>query len=158
MVQAGCAILFCVGSKTKASFISPMLLLKTQKLPQGESWLYELKIDGYRSIGFKNGGAVHLRSRNDKDFSRTYPTIVKALSPIPDETVLDGVIVALDDAGRPSFNALQNLGSNNVPLVFFVFDVMVLEGLDLTREPLQRRRELLEQRVLSKLTEPIKYS
>jgi ATP-dependent DNA ligase len=93
-----------------------MLLLKTEKLPQGENWLYELKVDGYRSIAFKTGGKVHLRSRNDKDFSRAYPAIVKALSGLPDETVIDGEIVALDDTGRPSFNALQNLGSNNVPL------------------------------------------
>jgi ATP-dependent DNA ligase len=46
-----------------------MLLLKTERLPAGENWLYELKIDGYRSIAFKTGGKVHLRSRNDKDFS-----------------------------------------------------------------------------------------
>jgi len=72
--------------------------------------------------------------------------------------VIDGEIVALDDSGRPSFNALQNRGSNNVPLMYYVFDVMVLEGVDLTPEPLFRRRELLEQRVLSKLSAPIKYS
>jgi ATP-dependent DNA ligase len=135
-----------------------MLLLKTDKLPQGGNWLYELKIDGYRSIAFKNLGKVHLRSRNDKDFSRAYPAIVKSLSVLPDETVIDGEIVALDDVGRPSFNALQNLGSNNVPLVYYIFDVMVLKGLDLTREPLTRRRELLEERVLPKLSDPIKYS
>jgi hypothetical protein len=48
-----------MATKTKASFISPMLLLKTERLPEGESWLYELKIDGYRSIAFKTGGTVH---------------------------------------------------------------------------------------------------
>jgi DNA ligase D-like protein (predicted ligase) len=120
--------------------------------------IYELKIDGYRSVAFKTRGSVHLRSRNDKDFSRAYPEIVRALSGLPDETVIDGEIVALDDSGRPSFNALQNRGSNNVPLMYYVFDVMVLEGVDLTPEPLFRRRELLEQRVLSKLSAPIKYS
>ena len=145
----------------KASFISPMLLLSTNKLPEGENWLYELKVDGYRSIAFKTGGRIYLRSRNDKDFSTTYRGIANALSALPDETVIDGEIVALDEAGRPSFNALQNLGSSgssNVPLIYYIFDVMVLEGVDLTREPLSRRRELIEEKILPKLSEPIKYS
>jgi len=127
-------------------------------LPEGENWLYELKIDGYRSVAFKTGGTVHLRSRNNKDFSAAYPGIVDALSGLPDETVIDGEIAAIDEAGRPSFNALQNLGSNNIPLVYYFFDVMVLEARDLTREPLYRRRELLEKRILPKLSDPIKYS
>jgi len=147
-----------MATKTKASFISPMLLLKTERLPEGESWLYELKIDGYRSIAFKTGGKVHLRSRNDKDFSTTYTAIVKALSELPDETVIDGEIVALDEVGRPSFSALQNLGSNNVPLMYYIFDVMLLEGVDLTHEPLFRRRELLEQGILPRLSDPVRYS
>jgi len=64
----------------------------------------------------------------------------------------------LDEAGRPSFSALQNLGSNNVPLMYYIFDVMLLEGVDLTHEPLFRRRELLEQRILPRLSDPVRYS
>src|SRR4029079_687483 len=135
-----------------------MLLLKTERLPAGENWLYELKIDGYRSIGLKTGGKVHLRYRNDNDFSAAYPGIVRALSGLPDETVIDGEIVALDDAGRPSFNTLQNLGSNKVPILYYIFDLMVREGFDVSRDGLGRRRELLEDKVLSKLSDPIKYS
>jgi ATP-dependent DNA ligase len=56
----------------------------------------------------KADGEVRLRSRNDKDFSRKYPMIAKALATIPDETVIDGEVVALDPDERPSFNALQN--------------------------------------------------
>jgi DNA ligase D-like protein (predicted ligase) len=157
-MDARWAILLCVADKNKASFIPPMLLVRTEKLPEGEDWLYELKLDGFRSIAFKTGGKVYLRSRNNKDFNATYPSIVKALAHMPDETVIDGEIVALDEAGRPSFGALQNYGSGNIPIVYYVFDVMVLEGVDVMREPLSRRRELLEQKILPDLVEPIKYS
>ena len=151
-------ILFCVTDKSKASFIPPMLLVRTEKLPEGNDWLYELKFDGYRSIAFKTGGKIYLRSRNNKDFNATYQGIVKALAKMPDETVIDGEVVALDEAGRPSFSGLQNYGSSEIPILYYVFDVMVLEGTDVMREPLYRRRELLEQKILPQLIEPIKYS
>ena len=101
---------------------------------------------------------VHLRSRNDKDFNGRYPTVVKALGAIPDETVLDGEIVALDESGRPSFNVLQNYGSAPAPVFFYAFDVMVLDGRDVMSEPLDRRRELLLHKVLNKLEEPVRFS
>src|SRR5262245_47249170 len=135
-----------------------MLLLTTEKLPEGQDWRYEVKLDGFRSIAFKTGRKVYLRSRNNKDFNASYPGIVKALDSMPDETVIDGEVLALDEAGRPSFSALQNYGSSDVPLVYYIFDVMVLAGVDVMREPLSHRRELLEQKVLPHLTEPIKYS
>ena len=90
--------------KAKAHFIDPMLLLKTEKLPEGADVLYEIKLDGYRSIAFKIGGKVHLPSRNDNDFASRYPSIAKALQAMPDETVIDGEVVALDADGKPSFN------------------------------------------------------
>jgi hypothetical protein len=62
-----------------------MLLLRTDKLPEGPEWLTELKLDGYRAIGFKTGDKIHLRSRNDNDFNARYPRIVKALAAMPDE-------------------------------------------------------------------------
>lgn len=80
----------------KARFIEPMLLHRTETLPEGGSWTYELKLDGFRAEAIKSGGRVHLRSRNDKDFNPKYPAIVTALAAMPEETVIDGEIVALD--------------------------------------------------------------
>ena len=145
-------------SHTKARFTDPMLLLRTDRLPEGATWQYEIKLDGYRAIAFKSGGRVQLRSRNDKEFGGKYPAIVKALAAMPDETVIDGEVIALDPAGRPSFNALQNYGSSATPLFYYVFDVLILAGEDVTSEQLVRRRELLQTRVLSKLDEPIRES
>ena len=135
-----------------------MLLMRTDSLPDSPQWLYELKLDGYRAIAFKCDGVVHLRSRNDNDFSGRYPGVVKGLAKMPDNTVIDGEVIAFDDDGRPSFNALQNYGSAAAPVIYYVFDVMVLAGRDVMREPLERRRELLEQKVLPKLAEPVRYA
>jgi bifunctional non-homologous end joining protein LigD len=117
-----------------------------------------LKLDGYRALAIKTAGKVHLRSRNDNDFNARYPRIVKALADLPDETVIDGEIVALDEHGRPSFNSLQNYGSAGAPLHFFIFDVLILKGKDVMGDPLMRRRELIEEHILPKLAEPIRYS
>ena len=135
-----------------------MLLLRTDSLPAGEQWLYELKLDGYRAVAFKRNGGVHLRSRNDKNFNGSYPAVVAALARLPDDTVIDGEIVAFDEEGRPSFNALQNNGANATPIAYYVFDVMVLAGKDVRHEPLHERRQLLEKKVLPLLPEPVRYS
>ena len=80
------------------------------------------------------------------------------LKALPDETVVDGEIVALDESGKPSFNALQNHGSSETPLFYYVFDVLVLNGREVINETLVSRRGLLEKRVLPKLADPIRYS
>jgi DNA ligase D-like protein (predicted ligase) len=144
--------------RIKAGFIEPMLLWRTDALPDDAArWEYQLKFDGYRAIAFKTGGKVQLRSRNDNDFSLRYPSVVKGLATLPDETVVDGEIVALDEDGRPSFSALQHSGSSNATIVYYVFDVMVLGGRDVRGEPFDARRELLRRRVITKLTEPVRH-
>ena len=143
---------------SSARFIEPMLLLRTDSLPDSDQWMYELKLDGYRAIAFKRDGVVHLRSRNDNDFSRRYSRVVSGLAKLPDNTVIDGEVIAFDEDGRPSFSVLQNYGSAAAPTVYYVFDLMMLAGRDLMREPLEKRRELLEKTVLPKLTEPVRYA
>jgi len=77
-------------------------------------------------MAIKSSGKVQLRSRNDNNFNSRYPGLVKALASMPDETVIDGEVVALDEDGRSSFNSLQNYGG--VPLHFFIFDLLILRG------------------------------
>jgi ATP-dependent DNA ligase len=91
-------------------------------------------------------------------FGGRYPRIAAALARLPDETVVDGEVVALGEDGRPSFNALQNYGSSRGEFLFYVFDVLILAGRDVMTETLSARRALLEKRVLPRLREPIRAS
>ncbi|HZM95575.1 MAG TPA: hypothetical protein VFB92_19225 [Vicinamibacterales bacterium] len=145
-------------ARAKARFLPPMLLLPTDRLPDDPAkWEYQLKLDGYRAIAFKSANTLRLRSRNDNDFSGRYAAVLRGLAKLPDETVIDGEIVALDAEGRPSFNTLQNSVGSPARIVYYVFDVMVLAGRDVSRETLTTRRELLERKVLPTLAEPVRY-
>jgi bifunctional non-homologous end joining protein LigD len=73
-----------------------MLLLRAERLAEGPDWLYEPKLDGYRALAIKSYGVAHLQSRNNKSFDSKYPAIVQALARVPDETVIDGEVVARD--------------------------------------------------------------
>src|SRR5216684_7591584 len=112
-------------------FHEPMACLAVAEVPAGSEWEYELKFDGYRAIVFKTRNRVHLASRNGKDFSQRFAELVRPLKPLPDETVIDGEIVALDGSGHPSFNLLQNYATRDYCLVYYVFDLLILAGEDL---------------------------
>jgi len=130
------------GTQRGFSFIEPMKALPVEKLPEGD-WLYEIKHDGYRALAFKDGKDVRLVSRNRKAFD--YPQLLDALKLLPAKRViLDGEIAALDEKGRSSFQLLQMFkSSGNVPLLYYVFDLLFLEGKDLREEPLTTRRRFL---------------
>lgn len=141
---------------TRAGFVEPMLLLPASDLPEGAAWSYEPKLDGYRAIAVKADGRVQLRSPNNKDFNEKYPAVAAALAALPNETVIDGEVVALDESGRPSFNLLQNCGSSDSSAFYYVFDVLVVSGQYVMSEPLAKRRDLLRKHILPTLKDPIR--
>ena len=129
--------------KREAEFIEPMECAPVAKLFDGLRWLYEIKLDGYRAIAVKSGG-VNLFSRRHKSFNHQYPYLVEALRELPEGTVVDGEVVALDDSGRPNFNLLTQFRSEASRIHYFIFDLLVCNGHDLTELPLKERREVMK--------------
>lgn len=128
-----------------ASFIEPMECLAVSKIPEGSQWTYEIKLDGYRAVAVKSGSTVSLRSRRNKSFNAQYPYLLDPLSDLPDDCVVDGEIVALDDGGTPNFHLLQEFRKQASRIHYFIFDLLVCEGRDLMKLPLSERRRLLQQ-------------
>src|SRR5262245_43573522 len=131
----------------KPRFVQPMAARVVERLPEGADWMYEVKFDGYRALLIKSGDRVQVRSRNDKDMTRTYPSVTAAAKRIrARDAVVDGELVAVDTDGRPSFQALQHPAAHTGHVVvFYAFDLLHLEGEDLTGAPLHARRARLPQ-------------
>jgi DNA ligase D len=146
------------SARASIRFIEPMQCLAVAKLPEGPQWEYEVKFDGYRMLGLKNAKEVRLISRNGNDFTSRYPSIVRALAKLPEDTVVDGEIVALDENGEQSFNVLQNSTDTKTRLQFYVFDLLCLRGQDLFARPLDERRDSLRNEVLPRLSSDIIFS
>jgi bifunctional non-homologous end joining protein LigD len=145
-----------IAGARKASFpkfISPQLATLMKEPPQGENWMHELKFDGYRMVCHWNAGKVQFWSRNRKDWTSKFPSVAKALKSLKIETaVLDGEIVIMDAQGRTSFQRLQQaMGKNSVDFVYEIFDLLYLNGYDLTKVVLRERKQLLE-KLLSNLS------
>jgi bifunctional non-homologous end joining protein LigD len=123
----------------------PMLATLAEELPAGDDWLYEVKWDGYRALGYVRAGEAKLVSRNGNDLTGRFPTIAKALAKAArsPQCVVDGEVCALDEQGRPSFSAMQQ-GKPGTPLVYEVFDVLEIDGAPVVDLPLTERRERLE--------------
>lgn len=114
---------------------------RTSELPEGPAWLYELKLDGYRALVIKDGDAVEIRSRNNKSLTAMYPAIAVAARRLKaDSLVIDGEVVAVDREGRPSFQALQHRAEHpGHAIAYYAFDLLHLNGVDLTGSSLERR-------------------
>ncbi|MBK9982240.1 MAG: DNA ligase D [Saprospiraceae bacterium] len=115
-----------------------------------EGWVYEIKWDGYRALAIVNAEKSNLLSRNNKSFSEKFYPVQKAIEEWGIRAVVDGEIVVLDDRGKPDFGSLQNWRSEaDGDLVYYVFDLMWLNGYDLTKVPLTERRNILMQLIPS---------
>ena len=126
-------------------------------LPTDAGWVYEVKWDGMRAVAFVDGERLQVRSVNERDVTASWPELSGLPEALPvASAVLDGELVATDDQGRPSFGLLQQRmhisnpaeaarRAAEVPVVYVVFDLLHLDGNDLTGMPLRDRRRLLEQ-------------
>jgi bifunctional non-homologous end joining protein LigD len=126
--------------------VKPMLTTLVDEAFDGDDWLFEIKWDGYRAVSSISGGKVELYSRNNLSFSQRYPEIVDELSTWTVDAVLDGEIVALDENGHSRFQYLQNwMSDQQGTLRYYVFDILWLNGYDLTQVPLIDRKKILKQ-------------
>lgn len=142
-------------------FIPPQLATLEEEPPTGEQWLHELKFDGYRMLCHLNNGSVRFWSRSKKDWTHKFPRLGKALQAFPARAaILDGEVVAVDSKGRASFQKLQQaMKSGDAGFLFHVFDVVYLDGFNLTRTPLSERKEILA-KLFESVSEgsPLRYS
>lgn len=144
------------GKKSKfLSKVNPMLCTLIKEPFDDPDFLYEVKLDGYRIIGFIQKDKIILRSRSGLDYSEKYPEVVKALSQLGLEAIVDGEIVAIDKNGRPDFDALQKSDRVN-PLVYYLFDIIWCNGFKLTDLKLTQRKEILSKAI--RFNETIRYS
>jgi bifunctional non-homologous end joining protein LigD len=128
----------------RAAFIEPMKALGVSHPPEG-AWRCEVKYDGFRAVAVLRGDAVELWSRNHKPLDAEFPEVVAALRKLKcRDAVLDGEIVAVDEAERSRFQFLQGRGEGARPqIVFYLFDVLHLAGKSLVDLPLEQRQEKL---------------
>jgi bifunctional non-homologous end joining protein LigD len=126
--------------------ISPMLATLVDKPHDEPGWIYEIKWDGYRALAFRNEELTELKSRNDKSFNQKFYPIYEAVQNWNINAILDGEIVVLNDDGHADFGALQNWRSEaDGDLIYYIFDLLWLNGKDLTPLPLVERRAILKQ-------------
>ena len=137
---------------------APMLATPAEEVPRGDGWLFEIKWDGYRIVSRVSGSEAELRTRKDQDYTARFESVAKELAKAlktPD-CVVDGEVCALDEEGRPSFSAMQQ-GKRGTPIVYYVFDLLEVEGEPIVDLPLEERRQRLEQ-LLDKRNKTVRLS
>jgi bifunctional non-homologous end joining protein LigD len=142
----------------KARKYKPMLATLADTVPKGDGWLHEIKWDGYRIVATVAGGEPELRTRKDQDYTTRFENVAKELVKAlktPD-CVVDGEVCALDDEGRPSFSAMQQ-GKPGTPIVYYVFDLLEVEGEPTIDLPVEERRERLV-KLLDKRNKTVRFS
>jgi bifunctional non-homologous end joining protein LigD len=128
--------------------LRPMLATLVDEPFTDGGWQFELKLDGYRTLAYLHSGKVDLRSRRNNSFNKQFNSLQKALMEWKIDAVLDGEVVVLNDEGIPDFNKIQLWDTQREGnLVYYVFDLLWIDGLNIMNEPLYLRREILKQLV-----------
>jgi bifunctional non-homologous end joining protein LigD len=135
--------------------IHPMLATPVDKPFDGPDWLFEIKWDGYRAVAFVDNGKLRLVSRNQNELTQRYPELKDLPKFVKAKTaILDGEVVALDDQGRASFSLMQqrtgfrpggrrSVTNADVPVLYYAFDLLYLDGYDWRKVPLEERKKKL---------------
>ena len=132
--------------KGKVKFIQPMLAKSVTELPKDRhTWVYEVKVDGYRCLVGKDHSAVKLWSRRGNLFNQDFPGLARACAALPADTLVDGEVIALDQQGRISFNLLQHRRSQASAIRFYAFDLLVYKGHSTINLEISERHDLLAQ-------------
>jgi bifunctional non-homologous end joining protein LigD len=133
------------GSKMPTD-LKPMLATLVDEPFTDSEWQFELKLDGYRTLAYINNGKVDLRSRNNNSFNKKFTVVLDALSQWKINAVIDGEIAVLNEEGVPDFNSIQLWEKKQKgQLVYYAFDLLWIDGLNIMNEPLHVRREILKQ-------------
>ena len=143
------------GKTPMPTYVEPMLATLASKPFDSPDWLFELKMDGIRALVIKDGEKFEMRTRNDRPLTQRFPALASALKEVPgDAVILDGEIVALDSEGHSHFELIQPRihlsrardiaeADERIPVHFYAFDLLYLNGFDLTRFPLEQRKAVL---------------
>jgi len=135
-----------------------MLAAPVAELPENtDKWSYEVKLDGYRCLVGRDSRGVKLWSRRGNIFNKNFPAIVRACEKLPEDTLIDGEVVALDEQGRMSFNLLQHHRSKASAIQYYAFDLLVYGGRSLLELELEERRKLLVD-IIAPLDECVRFS
>jgi ATP-dependent DNA ligase len=125
------------------TWVKPQLAKLVEKAPDGTDWLHELKLDGYRMHARLDAGRVQILTCRGNDWTDKYPIIAKAIAGLPAQNAyLDGELCGVLPDGRTVFNLIQNAtDTGRGTLVFFLFDLLHLDGENLTALPLTHRQQ-----------------
>src|SRR5260221_14432034 len=125
--------------------IKPQLAVLVKEAPDGPDWLHEIKLDGYRMHARLDAGRVHILTRRGNDWTDKYPALAKAIAELPAQNAyLDGELCGVLPDGKTAFNLIQNASDTGEgSLVYFLFDLLFLDGEDIMSLPVVDRKARL---------------
>jgi bifunctional non-homologous end joining protein LigD len=130
--------------------ISPMLAQVAEDVPSGEDYIHEVKFDGYRILAYAQKRDIVLKTRKGENYSLRYPPVVDALQKLNLNAVLDGEVIVTDEEGKHDFTLLQSYQrTRKGRIMYYVFDILWLNGYNLMKLPLMERKEILSDTIQS---------